>query len=714
MNARIFGAAIVVAALTGAATPAIAAVDAPEGYATAIQTPTLLRVPADVDGLVTSVTSATAQIDEDTALEVTASLNNTTASAMDEVVLDIALTTEPLTSSSALADFLETPEDFESESVVEAPVPADPADAGEGESEADSSEVAGDAGDSSGESDQAAADDEEPVEVGVTLEAGRQQLLTATTDDLSLGDAGVYGMTVSARVGDNVAQIDALPVTWTAGVDAELDLSVLVEADGTAPAVAQILGAAADPRVAVAADPSLITNANVLDGQLLEREVFWLPAGDPDIASLAHADDPRLLEFAVSRAPSASLASSIDAAWIAPLAVFDESSVAMASNTGAVAVMADEGAVGLDEALDAIDGNPVVTVGGETPVPALMADEALTEAFATYRPGTPAHWSRIVAETLLAADAGQERALIAPGDSWLRTAETADLITAMFDLPWVNPASVASLAEADAPVVDLESTLDTEADLDTHRVLSLGDQLVPLQELAAATSEPTAAYESWAAGLVHGVATIGRSGPSGRDIAYANALQDSQDVLSSLTIASGSDLNLLAQDGDVPITVENDLDWDATVTVRVHSNSPNLVVEAAPTVEVPANETQASLVPVSAVSSANVVLTAELITPDGVVVGEPQTYSVRVRADWGTAATLVFTGLLVLLLIAGVIRTIRRGRKDTRTDAVVIPGSDAPAAAVDETDESDQPAEPNEERERGDTRDVDGTNGRDD
>lgn len=32
----------------------------------------------------------------------------------------------------------------------------------------------------------------------------------------------------------------------------------------------------------------------------------------------------------------------------------------------------------------------------------------------------------------------------------------------------------------------------------------------------------------------------------------------------------------------------------------------------------------------------------------------------------GTVATGIFTGGLVLLLVAGVVRTVRRGRKDTR------------------------------------------------
>jgi uncharacterized iron-regulated membrane protein len=54
----------------------------------------------------------------------------------------------------------------------------------------------------------------------------------------------------------------------------------------------------------------------------------------------------------------------------------------------------------------------------------------------------------------------------------------------------------------------------------------------------------------------------------------------------------------------------------------------------------------------------------------------------RVRAAWGNLTTGVFTAGLVVLLIAGLVRTIRRGRKDTR----LRPTADTPVAGASDDD----------------------------
>ena len=68
------------------------------------------------------------------------------------------------------------------------------------------------------------------------------------------------------------------------------------------------------------------------------------------------------------------------------------------------------------------------------------------------------------------------------------------------------------------------------------------------------------------------------------------------------------------------------------------------------------------------------------------VVAAPQTLKVRVRADWGNAVTAVFTVGLVVLLIAGIIRTIRRGRRSTRMAPVAPPKKDGVADIEEDGD----------------------------
>ncbi|WP_296666919.1 DUF6049 family protein, partial [Demequina sp.] len=179
--------------------------------------------------------------------------------------------------------------------------------------------------------------------------------------------------------------------------------------------------------------------------------------------------------------------------------------------------------------------------------------------------------------------------------------------------------------------------------------------------------DPAAILDPAGDELLAPLGTVLRGDAAARQARVDEAVAATDATLGALTIAAGSDVNLIASRGAVPVTVRNDLDVDATVTVAMTSFSPNLQVRETPTVTVAAGTAESVLVEVEAVSSANVTASIVLRNPDGVALGSPTLMSVRVRADWGNAVTAFFTAGLVLLLVMGVVRTVRRGRKETRT-----------------------------------------------
>lgn len=78
------------------------------------------------------------------------------------------------------------------------------------------------------------------------------------------------------------------------------------------------------------------------------------------------------------------------------------------------------------------------------------------------------------------------------------------------------------------------------------------------------------------------------------------------------------------------------------------------------------NSTTRVKVPVSArVGSGEVDLRLSLYSPTGVQIQGDQTVRVAVRAEWETIGLVIFGGLAVLLIALGVIRTIRRKRRET-------------------------------------------------
>lgn len=222
-------------------------------------------------------------------------------------------------------------------------------------------------------------------------------------------------------------------------------------------------------------------------------------------------------------------------------------------------------------------------------------------------------------------------------------------------------------------------------DVPVDRVDALASRLSDLTKIAQTAEIPSAVLIPGGTTLLGAVSSTERGHPELQAESFDAATATVDATLSAVDIVRNSDVNLIASSGEVPITVRNDLPVDATVTVVMRSTSPNLQVRDRPEITVPAGGEEIAMIPVEAVSSANVVLSVWLLNPDGDPISEPQDFTMRVRADWGSAATAIFTGLLVLVLIGGIIRTIRRGRKDTRTG----PGAPAEGAKIVDGDVHD-------------------------
>ncbi|WP_159450200.1 DUF6049 family protein [Demequina sp. NBRC 110056] len=629
-------------------------------------------------------------------LSAAVTITNAATTPATDIWVEMWVTTGPLSSADALGDFLDNPHETSLREAVQVPEQPEPVEVDE---EADEE-----------------VEPEEPEGASIVGRGSLSVSVSATDADLGLpADAwGVYGLVIQLRAGDTIIPVDALPVTWTDAEVPELELAVLAQATGSDARMEAVLGASAIEGVAVALDPSLVTNALVFDQDLLEREVLPVPAGTPDVTSLAHAADEQILAQALATPPGTTLGGVDRNAWIATPAAIDALSVGYAAANGAAASIALATADGHAEAAE---GGTVRSVDGAT---VLVADATLSSTLESYRPGTPAARAVLVAYSALAADAADgEPLLVAPGTLWqLGVGGVSQPLEALVDAPWTTVVPVADLMGADGEALELEGTRATEQDLPAADIEQLGDAIDSLRTLATTTDRPDAALADWADPVVRAVPQAMRDLPTARGELVSEALTATDETLAGVRIAESSDLNLLANEGDIPVTIVNELDWPVTVTVDLRSLSPSLNVQDRPVVTIPAQQELVAPVTVEAVSSGNVGVTVILRTSTGVAVSDAQSFDVRIRADWGTAATAVFSVLLVLLLIAGLIRTVRRGRKDTRTSPQPAPAT-APSS-LDEPDGSDgsddeprpdepQPDEPQpgEDSEDGSVREAD-------
>lgn len=141
-------------------------------------------------------------------------------------------------------------------------------------------------------------------------------------------------------------------------------------------------------------------------------------------------------------------------------------------------------------------------------------------------------------------------------------------------------------------------------------------------------------------------------------------------TLAAVSIPPSSTIQLLAANADLPIAIRNDLPWPVTVRLFASPSDPRLEIRPVTETPVQANSTTRVKVPVSArVGSGEVDIRLSLYSPTGVQIQGDQSLRVAVRAEWETIGLIIFGGLAALLIALGVIRTVRRKRRESAEES---------------------------------------------
>lgn len=582
----------------------------------------------------------------DAPLTVGVTIANAAGSDADNVEVVVGLTTEPIADRAALADW------------------------------------------QSGESTPPTREVSRRLALGTGVVAAQTTVTTtvvAPPSALGLGASpwAVYGVTVAVHVGGNEVKTFRTTATYLAETPSVMPLAFVATATGSPERVSAVVSAASGASVSLLVDPTALTQAS---GSALPTltDVYSLPAGHVDIASLAHALDTSILPLALD-ASAQTGAPATERPWIAVLPSLDRESLALAQRLGAVAILLQPGTTPVAQANDAA-AEPVapalLDAGGGTPL-IVSADQALsaslsgTQATAALRP------AMTVAESALLAMANSEGQVVvaSPGTSWMLDADhRSPALEALAACPWNRIVSLASVLDADDAAEAVVPDAVTEVgDIPVAQVGDAANLLRDLGYLAAATSDPAALYVVPEATILSALSFEGRGDVAVRADTISRALAAAQGVVDQVSLPGGSDLNLISTSGSVPIAVTNDLAVDVTVTVVLETRSPNLRPRGATTVTLAPDSSETVLIPVTAVSSANVAAFVHLTDAEGHRLTPDTIVRVRVRADWGAAFTRIVGGAALLLLIGGIWRTARRGRRDTRG----APGDEPPPLGDD-------------------------------
>ena len=127
-------------------------------------------------------------------------------------------------------------------------------------------------------------------------------------------------------------------------------------------------------------------------------------------------------------------------------------------------------------------------------------------------------------------------------------------------------------------------------------------------------------------------------------------------------VVPGSKINLVSRESNIPVRIKNEFDAEIRVFVFVSPNNSRVLTPTAVEVKVPPLTTINAKVPVQAIANGDVVLDVWLTTFSGIKLGDSVQLNMNVNADVEGNLLISFGGLVGVLLVLGVIRTVRKKR----------------------------------------------------
>jgi hypothetical protein len=421
------------------------------------------------------------------------------------------------------------------------------------------------------------------------------------------------------------------------------------------------------------------------------REVAVLPWADADVAALAHTGASTQLEESTTAAADAARAAGLRNAqtlsW--PATIFpDLATVAAGDAAGTdAAVLPVTAATPLDELTYTPEGRADLVIADDADsshtVPAVLVDDRAS-AVLTGRMLPRAGAAEDLAtdldpldvRQLLLADTAvisRERpsdpravVLALPRDHSGDVEELGATLKTLLGAPWVEPTALSDVVARDAPELERGTLPETEVDPDeigSGELAAMEDTIARARSFASVTASPEQVVEPVVNALEPALSAAWREDPAGRSALLDRVSADVTALDSQVVALESSTLNLINSSAELPVHVRNDLSTDVTVQVALEPSDQRLQVPDPMTLTVPATSQATAQLPVRAVGSGDVNVSVELLNADGRPVGTPADLRVRVRADWENVGTAVVAGVLGVMLVVGLVRTVRRGRR---------------------------------------------------
>ena len=283
-------------------------------------------------------------------------------------------------------------------------------------------------------------------------------------------------------------------------------------------------------------------------------------------------------------------------------------------------------------------------------------------------------------------------------------------VNALFSPRWVSAQTFSDIASSEPTDVERQTVDAGTLDPDTSTAISaMSSSLTSLAPLAKATDDPDAVYDSVTPQILPSLAAQ-RTPSEQLDSATAMTSQITG-MLSAVSVEPSSAVNLINKSANFPVLVRNNLPWPIHVDVTLVPDDPRLRATPALSQTLAAQGATTVEVPVGAIGSGDIEVTYKVTTPDGVVLDDSQTVTVRMRAGWEDAITAVIASLFGALFLVGITRSLRKRAARKAQGSPEAATTEAGSSEVGSTDagsadEASAPTDDNTESETATTKET--------
>ena len=320
---------------------------------------------------------------------------------------------------------------------------------------------------------------------------------------------------------------------------------------------------------------------------------------------------------------------------------------------------------------------PGATQRSTTGLPLLAYDDSLSSLLGrtTSGPESVLSTQQFIADSAallgeLPGTAGRSVFVVAPRSFNPDPEATRRFFDVIQTLPWLRPSTTtAQLAAArrTAPTQAAPVTRPTTPSasvskpvLTPARTAALEQTLRTVRGVAQIRDDGNAFARTWTRAAEQLASTRWRSAPTAWNTLNGRVNAATRQTTTAVKVSAGT-INFLADSGRLQITVTNDLDVPVeNVKLTVEASNPRLQIDSQPSILRIGPHSRATVnVSVTALAAGVVPLRTTLTTPDGTVVGQGADVMVRVTPT-GNWVYLVLGGVAALVLVLGIVRTVRR------------------------------------------------------